>query len=166
MLHSDIFFLWVSMCVPCYSILLRRRKSTRLLGIPGRPLTIRAGYPPNLPFQRDASWPAAATSAQPQLPSSPGRLDEWIQDVKAEREKMGAASLQHPHQLTEMLNLLSASSSPCPICMQTVRVTHCRLFPLPILSSGVALTCQSTSNKTPFWELLPITTKQSEFLYK
>ncbi|KAK2856419.1 hypothetical protein Q5P01_005154 [Channa striata] len=41
--------------------------------------------------------------------------------MEGEREKMGAASLHHPHPLTEMLNLLSASLSlvaGSPICMQ------------------------------------------------
>ncbi|KAJ4929366.1 hypothetical protein JOQ06_004975 [Pogonophryne albipinna] len=71
----------------------------RAESVPGRPLTVRAGCPPNLLLQRDASWPAAASAATI-VTSEAG---------EGEREKMGAASLHHAHPLTEMLNLTLAS---------------------------------------------------------
>lgn len=86
-----VYYICVCACVPCYRILLSRTESARLLGSPGRPLTVRAGCPPNLPFQRDASWPAAAAAASPpQPPSSPGRLAEWRRRVEGDREREGA----------------------------------------------------------------------------
>lgn len=48
--------------VSCYRVTLSRPERVRLLCSPGSPLTVRAGCHPNSPFQRDASWPAAAAA--------------------------------------------------------------------------------------------------------
>lgn len=99
---------------PSLFILQSRRETAWLLGIPGRALTVHAGFPPILPIQCYHSWPSAvATTAAPPCPppSSPGRLSLWKQVLGREGEKTGAASLCHPHRLTEMLNLLLSSLS-------------------------------------------------------
>lgn len=52
----------------------------------------------------------------------------WLREDrlwKGQRGKMGAASLHHPHPLTEMLNLSSLDAGS-PLCTQMVRATHCR----------------------------------------
>lgn len=89
--------------------------------------------------------PSNGTPAGPMLPPPPplhhdhhhhqgGWLSEDRMWKEREREKMGAASLHHPHPLTEMLNLLSAPLSliaGAPICMQMVSAIHCRLLLYP-----------------------------------
>lgn len=132
------------MCVPSYC---------RAESVPGRPLTVHAGCPPNLLLQRDASWPAAASAA----------TIVTREAGEGEREKMGAASLHHAHPLTEMLNLTPASPplvAGFQICIQAVSLIHLQTaFLTHSLNRGAALTSLSISGTTLFPESFTITTE-------
>ena len=125
------------MCVPSYC---------RAESVPGRPLTVRAGCPPNLPLQRDASWPTAASTA----------TIVTREAGEGEQEKMEAASSHHAHPLTEMTPLVAGFL----ICIQAVSLIHLQtVFLTHSLNRGAALASLSISGTPLFPESFAITTE-------